>query len=142
MSTRIIKTYSELIKIPTFEERYEFLRVPALVGDSTFGFSRYLNQVFYRSREWKRVRQEVIRRDEGCDLAIPGRDIFGQIEIHHITPLTLEDIEENSILLLDPDNLVCVSPITHKAIHFGDATLLPRNEPTIRRPNDTCPWRS
>lgn len=140
MSSRIIKTYSELVRIPTFEERYEFLRAPSIVGDSTFGFGRYLNQVFYRSREWKRVRQEVIRRDNGCDLAIDGRDIFGPIEIHHITPLTLEDIEEHSVLLLDPDNLVCVSPITHKAIHFGDATLLPKNEPTIRRPNDTCPW--
>ena len=101
-----------------------------------------MNQVFYRSREWKRARNEVIRRDGGCDLAIEGRDIFGPIEIHHITPITIEDIENGSDLLLDIDNLVCVSPITHKAIHFGDATLLPRNEPNVRKPNDTCPWLS
>lgn len=87
------------------------------------------------------MRNEVIRRDEGCDLAVPGRDIFGPIEIHHIRPITVEDIESHSDLLLDPNNLVCVSPQTHKAIHFGDKTLLPRNKPTVRTPYDTCPWR-
>lgn len=125
----------------TFEERYEYLRTASKIGDSTFGFERYLNQSFYRSNEWKHIRQEVIRRDNGCDLGIEGRDIFGPIEIHHIQPISIEDIEGKSDRLLDPDNLICTSPQTHKAIHFGDATLLPRNEPTIRKPFDTCPWR-
>lgn len=141
MTSRITRSYTELIRIPTFEERYEYLRLAARVGEKTFGFERFLNQSFYRSREWKSARSSVIRRDSGCDLGIEGRDIFGTIEIHHINPLTIEDIEEGSDLLLDLDNLICVSPITHKAIHYGDRTLLPRIMPTIRTPNDTCPWK-
>lgn len=140
MSSRIIRTYTELSRIPSFEERYEYLRLASKVGESTFGFERCLNQTFYRSPEWKHARNEVIRRDNGCDLGFEGRDIFGPIEIHHINPITIEDIENGSDLLLDPDNLICTSPMTHKAIHFGDKTLLPRSMPTIRRPNDTCPW--
>lgn len=141
MNSRIIKTYTELSKIKDFEERYEYLRLGSKVGESTFGFERCVNQTFYRSPEWKRVRNEVIRRDNGCDLGIEGRDIFGPIEIHHINPITIEDVEKGSDLLLDPDNLICTSSRTHKAIHFGDKTLLPRNTITVRKPNDTCPWR-
>jgi len=142
MSTRIIRTYTELVRIPTFEERYEYLRLSALVGEKTFGFERYLNQVFYRSPEWKMVRREVIRRDNGCDLGIEGRDIPGKIEIHHINPISVEDVENGSDLLLDMDNLICTSPATHKAIHYGDASLLTPSEPISRRPNDTCPWKT
>lgn len=142
MNSRIIKTYTELSKIKDFEERYEYLRLGSRVGESTFGFERCINQMFYRSPEWKHIRSEIIRRDNGCDLGIEGRDIFGKIEIHHINPITIEDIEKSSDLLLDPDNLICVSPMTHKAIHFGDKTLLPRNTITARKPNDTCPWKN
>lgn len=142
MNSRIIKTYTELSKIKDFEERYEYLRLGSRVGESTFGFERCINQMFYRSPEWKHIRSEIIRRDNGCDLGIEGRDIFGKIEIHHINPITIEDIEKSSDLLLDPDNLICVSPMTHKAIHFGDKTLLPRNTITVRKPNDTCPWKN
>ena len=141
MSTKIIRTYRGLLQYDTFEDRYEYLRTASKVGDSTFGFERFLNQSFYRSKEWKQIRNEVIRRDNGCDLAVPGRDIFGPIEIHHIRPISIDDIEAHSDLLLDLDNLICTSPQTHKAIHFGDKSLLPRNEPTVRRPYDTCPWR-
>lgn len=141
MNSRIIKTYTELSKIKDFEERYEYLRLGSKVGESTFGFERCVNQTFYRSPEWKHVRNEVIRRDNGCDLGIEGRDIFGPIEIHHINPITIEDVENGSDLLLDPDNLICTSPRTHKAIHFGDKTLLSRNTITVRKPNDTCPWK-
>lgn len=140
-SKRLIKTYRELIKLPTFEERYEFLRLSALVGDKTFGFERYLNQVFYASPEWKLARREAIRRDNGCDLGIEGRDILDRIEIHHITSITIEDVENGSELLLDLDNLICTSPNTHKAIHYGDASLLSKSEPIVRKPYDTCPWR-
>ena len=141
MSMRIIRSYTELIRIPTFEERFEYLRLSALVGEKTFGFERYLNQVFYRSPEWKRVRREVIRRDDGCDLGIADRDIRGKIEIHHINPITIEDVENGSDILLGMDNLICTSPNTHKAFHYGDASLLAKIEPVIRRPNDTCPWK-
>lgn len=142
MSTKkIIRTYSELIKLPTFEERFEYLRLSAIVGDPTFGYERFLNQVFYRSPEWKRIRNEVIRRDNGCDLAIEDRSIIDRIEIHHITPITSDDIENNGDLLYDLNNLICTSPNTHKAIHYGDMSLITRSEPIVRRPNDTCPWK-
>ena len=142
MSTKkIIRTYSELIELPTFEERFEYLRLSAIVGDPTFGYERFLNQVFYRSPEWKRIRNEVIRRDNGCDLAIEDRSIIDRIEIHHITPITSDDIESNGELLYDLNNLICTSPNTHKAIHYGDMSLITRSEPVVRRPNDTCPWR-
>ena len=141
MTKRIIRTYSELVRLATFEERYEYLKLSSLVGDSTFGYERYLNQAFYRSPEWKRVRRQVILRDKGCDLGIEGRDIIDRIEIHHITPITIEDIETASSILLDPDNLICCSPNTHKAIHYGESNLITPSEPTVRKPNDTCPWR-
>lgn len=140
-STRIIRSYKELIRIPTFEERFEFLKLSAAIGESTFGFERHLNQTFYRSPEWKRTRREIIRRDEGCDLGIDDRIIYDRIEIHHINPITVDDIENVSDILFDPDNLICTSPMTHKAIHFGDANLLVKSELVVRRPYDTCPWK-
>lgn len=100
-----------------------------------------MNQAFYRSVEWKRIRNEAIRRDNGCDLAIEDRSIYDRIEIHHITPITMEDIENSSDLLFDLDNLICTSPNTHKAIHYGDASLITKSEPVVRKPYDTCPWK-
>lgn len=137
----IIRTYSELIRLSTFRERYEYLRLSSKIGESTFGFDRWINQGFYRSREWKHVRDQVIMRDNGCDLAIDDRVIYDRIEIHHINPIRVEDIEDGSDVLLELENLICCSPMTHKAIHFGDATLLARSEPIVRRPNDMCPWK-
>ena len=141
MSMKIIRTYRELSQLRTFEERYEYLKLSSIIGDKTFGFERYMNQEFYRSLEWKRVRREVILRDNGCDLGVDGREIVDRIEIHHITPISLEDFENGSPLLLDLNNLICTSPSTHKAIHYGESNLITPSEPTIRRPNDTCPWR-
>lgn len=142
MKMRIIKCYSELIKLPTFEERFEYLKLNGSVGGETFGFERQLNQIFYRSPEWKHIRREVIMRDKGCDLGIEDREIIGRVEIHHINPVTLDDIEKESDILLDPDNLICASPNTHKAIHYSDDGILTKTEPVIRRPFDTCPWRT
>lgn len=135
-----IKCYSELILLPTFRERYQYLRLNGEVGKETFGFDRYMNQFFYRSPEWRRVRDFVITRDEGCDLAVPGREIFGRIIIHHMNPIRPEDIRDRSELLLDPDYLITTIHETHLAIHYGDEHLL-LQEPVVRRPNDTCPWK-
>lgn len=135
-----IKTYSELIKLPTFEERYQYLRLSSRVGDETFGFDRYLNQSFYRSAKWKRIRDEVIVRDNGCDLGIEDRIIHGKILIHHMNPITDKDILGLTDLLLDPEYLICVTHTTHNAIHYGDESLLVTN-PIIRTRNDTCPWK-
>ena len=141
ISKRIIRSYTALMRLPTFEERFEYLKLSAIIGESTFGYERYLNQAFYRSPEWKRFRREVILRDGGCDLAIADREIIDRIEIHHINPITIEDIENGESLLLDMDNAICTSPRTHKAIHYGDSSLLMK-DPVIRRPNDMCPWRT
>ena len=135
-----IKCYSELILLPTFRERYQYLRLNGDVGKETFGFDRYMNQFFYRSPEWRRVRDFVITRDEGCDLAVPGREIFGRIIIHHMNPIRPEDIRDRSELLLDPDYLITTIHETHLAIHYGDEHLL-LQDPVVRRPNDTCPWK-
>ena len=135
-----IRRYSELILLPTFRERYQYLRLNGEVGKETFGFDRYMNQFFYRSTEWRRVRDFVITRDEGCDLAIQGREIFGRIIIHHMNPIRPEDIRDRSELLLDPDFLITTIHETHLAIHYGDEHLL-LQEPVVRRPNDTCPWK-
>lgn len=139
---RIIRSYKQLIRLPTFEERYDYLRLTAKIGEPTFGYERWLNQSFYRSKEWKTIRRDVIRRDNGCDLGIEDRPLLDRIEIHHINPITAEDIEEFTDMLTDPENLICVSPMTHKAIHYGDKSLLAKSEPTIRTPNDTCPWKN
>ena len=136
----LLKSYRNLILLPTILDRFEYLRIKANVGDSTFGFDRFVNQDFYQSREWRQVRMKVIARDEGCDLGVPEYPIGGKVIIHHINPITAEDIENASDLLFDMDNLICVSESTHNAIHFGDETLLPA-EPIIRMPGDTCPWR-
>ena len=137
---RTIKTYSELITIPTFEERFEYLRLNGKVGEESFGFDRYMNQSFYRSPEWKRVRDFVITRDYGCDLGVDGREIYGRILIHHMNPISQDDILHSSDFLLDPEYLITVSHETHNAIHYGDASLLSR-APVERTKNDTCPWR-
>ena len=135
-----IKTYSELIEFPTFKERYRYLRLSGRVGKDTFGFDRYLNQNFYRSIEWKRVRDQVIVRDNGCDLGIEDRQITGKILIHHMNPITDKDILNLTDILLNPEYLICVSHITHNAIHYGDESLL-ITEPTVRTKYDTCPWK-
>ena len=135
-----IKTYSELIKIPTFEERFEYLKLSGTVGKETFGFDRYLNQNFYRSAAWKRVRDQVIVRDNGCDLGIDDRIIYGKILIHHMNPINDRDILDLTDILLNPEYLICVSHITHNAIHYSDESLLP-SEPIVRFKNDTCPWK-
>lgn len=140
MNTSIIKTYSELCKLPTFRERYRYLHLDGRVGEDTFGFDRYLNQVFYQSPEWKRVRDFVILRDNGCDLGVPGFEIYGKIIIHHMNPITVEAIRHADESILDPEFLVCVSHNTHNAIHYGDETLLV-TEPVVRTRNDTCPWK-
>ena len=139
MST-IIRTYSELITLPTFEERYEYLRLDGIVGEETFGFDRYLNQIFYRSEEWRKVRDYVIVRDGGCDLAMEDREIHGRILVHHMNPIAKEDIIRRSKILLDPEFLVCTVKNTHDAIHYGDDSLLFK-APIERRMNDTCPWK-
>ena len=135
-----IRTYSELITIPTFEERFEYLQLKGSVGKDTFGYGRYVNQVLYRSPEWKRLRNQIIIRDGGCDLACDGYDIYGKVLIHHLNPITVEDVLARSRKVFDPDNLVCVSHNTHNAIHYGDVDLLATG-PIIRTKNDTCPWR-
>ncbi len=135
-----IRNYSELSKLLTFEERYQYLRLDGAVGKETFGFDRYLNQVFYRSQKWKTIRDFVIIRDNGCDLGVEGYEIHGRIIIHHINPLTVRDIESESELLLDPEFLICTTHNTHNAIHYGDENLLIR-APIERTKNDTCPWK-
>jgi len=141
ITTMSIKTYTELSKIPSFIERYRYLKLQGSVGTDTFGYDRYLNQQFYKSKEWKRVRDEVIIRDNGCDLGVDDRDINTRIFIHHMNPISKRDIMESSEYLLDPEYLICVSKQTHDAIHYGDEQLLYINEVIERSPNDTCPWR-
>ena len=134
------KTYEELVKLKTFKERYRYLKLSGRIGEETFGFNRYLNQVFYRSKEWKQFRNKIIIRDNGCDLGIDGMEIHSKILIHHINPITKKDILERSELLMDENNVICVSHNTHEAIHYGDESLL-QDEYIPRRPNDTIPWR-
>lgn len=141
MTTMNIKTYSELITFPTFEERYRYLKLDGVVGEDTFGFDRYLNQEFYqRDQEWKRIRDFVIIRDKGCDLGVEGREIRGKILVHHMNPITKDDILKRSEFLLNPEYLICTLKSTHDAIHYGDENLLMKG-PVERKPNDTCPWR-
>ena len=139
MSTKI-RTYSDLILLPTFEERYRYLRLQGKVGEATFGFDRYLNQMLYRSQRWKSIRDHVIIRDNGCDLGIEGREIHGPILVHHMNPLTIYDIEHETDYLLDPEFLISTILTTHNAIHYGDESLL-LLDPVERSRNDTCPWR-
>lgn len=138
--TTNIKTYSKLIRMPTFQERYEYLKLDGIVGKETFGFDRYLNQIFYRSQRWKQIRDQVIIRDNGCDLAVEGHDIYGRILIHHMNPITVDDIENESELLFNPEYLITVTHQTHNAIHYGNENLL-MILPKERSKNDTCPWK-
>jgi hypothetical protein len=136
----IIRTYEELITYPTFEERYNYLKLCGIPAEETFGPDRYLNQMFYRSKEWKRIRDIVILRDNGCDLGVEGYDIFEHAIIHHMNPLSVEDIQHSTENLMNPRYLITVSFNTHQAIHYGtkqDPLLLPKE----RRPNDMCPWK-
>ena len=136
-----MRTYSELITLPTFQERFEYLKLDGKIGEDTFGFDRYFNQILYRSPEWKDTRRTVIVRDEGCDLAIPDRQIFGWITVHHMNPMTLADIEDHNPDIFNPEFLITTSKLTHEAIHFGDWSLLSDTIPVVRQKNDTCPWR-
>lgn len=136
----IIKTYSELIKLKTFEERFKYLQLSGCVGEETFGFDRYLNQNFYRSADWKRVRDQVIVRDNGCDLGVEDRLISGKILVHHMNPINDIDIINLTDILMNPEYLICVSHNTHNAIHYGDEDLLIK-APITRTKNDTCPWK-
>lgn len=137
----MIRTYTELSKLKTFEERFEYLRLDGKVGKETFGFDRIFNQIFYRSVEWKRVRDQVIIRDCGCDLGVPGHEIYGQrILIHHMNPISLEDLERRSEILMNPEYLITTIHNTHQAIHYGDEDLLIKL-PRERTKNDTCPWK-
>lgn len=140
MNQKIIRRYSELVRIPTFEERYEYLRLSGAIGIDTFGFDRYLNQQFYHSKGWRSLRDWIIVRDGACDLAIPGRDVEKGIIIHHMNPVDMKDIIEVTEYLMNPDYLICTSDNTHKAIHYGTKDNLIR-DPIKRTQFDTCPWR-
>lgn len=132
--------YSELKRLKTFKERYEYLRLGGRIGESTFGFERFLNQALYTSQRWKLLRHQIIVRDNGCDLGVEGYEIADKIIIHHMNPLTRDQMREPDESMFDPEYLICVSQRTHNAIHYGDANLLP--QPIVeRRPNDTCPWK-
>lgn len=135
-----IRCYSELITLPTFVERFRYLKLDGKVGLDTFGHDRWLNQVLYRSPEWKRFRNRIIVRDSGCDLGCEDRPIFGKILIHHINPLTIEDVLNRDAKIFDEENVISTQLITHNAIHYGDESIL-YTEPIKRSPNDTCPWK-
>ena len=136
-----MKSYTELVKLSSFLDRLRYLKLSGVVGAETFGYERRLNQVLYRSPEWKDIRRKAIIRDNGCDLGIEGRDISGKLLVHHINPITLEDIYKRDPKIFDLDNLICCSNETHQAIHYGDENLIVA-EFTERKPNDTCPWRN
>lgn len=136
-----IKNYKELSRLTTFAERFNYLKLHGAVGKETFGFDRIFNQMFYsRSAEWRRVRDQVIIRDNGCDLGMEGHDIYGKIIVHHMNPISLKDIQDVTDFLLNPDYLICVSHATHNAIHYGNESLLSKT-PVERTRNDTCPWK-
>lgn len=136
----MIRCYNDLIQLKTFEERFQYLKINGKVGEETFGLDRYINQQLYKSQKWRSTRSRIIIRDDGCDLGIDGRQLDDYIVVHHMNPITLEDIEEERDIVFDPNYLICCSTRTHRAIHFGDENLLIR-DPVIRRPNDTCLWR-
>lgn len=135
-----IRTYSELRRLKTFEERFEYLKLSGIVGGTTFGSDRYLNQMLYTSQRWRKIRRQVIIRDNGCDLGIEGYEISDRIIIHHLNPISVDDILNENDDIFDLRFLVCTSERTHNAIHFGDSSLLPKG-PIERKPNDTCPWK-
>ena len=136
----MIKSYSELIQLETYEERFEYLKLNGVVGKETFGFDRILNQILYKNPRWRRKRNDIIIRDNGCDLGIEGREIRGPITVHHINPITVEDILNGNPIVYDDENLICVTQNTHNAIHYSDDSILIK-DPIMRKPNDTCPWK-
>ena len=141
MNTKItIKTYSEAISLPTFIERFRYLKLGGIIGEETFGYDRYLNQTLYKSAEWKRFRRDMILRDNGQDLACDGYELVGKILVHHIDPITPRDVIRRDPKIFDPENVICVSLNTHNAIHYGDESLL-MLDPIVRTKNDTCPWK-
>lgn len=135
-----IRTYTELSKLPTLKERFNYLKLSGEVGASTFGFERYLNQALYRSPLWKRIRDIVIIRDNGYDLGVEGEEIFDRVNVHHMNPITIQQIEDRDPVIFEPEFLICCRELTHKGIHFGNDSVLPKPL-TVRRPNDTCPWK-
>lgn len=137
----MIRTYSNLIEFLSFDDRFRYLMLKGVVGEDTFGYDRYLNQQFYRSDEWRRIRDYVIIRDNGCDLGIPDREIHGRIIIHHLNSITEDDILQHSNFLVDPEYLICTTINTHNAIHYGDESILRATSFAQRSPNDTSPWR-
>lgn len=137
-----MRTYSELIQIPTFIERYRYLKLGGRIGEDTFGFDRWLNQYFYGTKEWREIRQKVFIRDDGCDLAHPDFPATGRLIVHHMNPITEKDIVQRSDILLDPEYLITTVLNTHNAIHYGDESLLGISEIVLREPNDTCTWRN
>lgn len=136
----ILLSYSELITLPTFEERFNYLKLSGSIGVDTFGFNRYLNQAFYKSLEWKRIREQIILRDNACDLGIEDRMIMGRILIHHLNPISPEDLVKMNRNVIDPENLICVSHMTHNALHYSDESSLPSGL-VERYENDTIPWK-
>ena len=136
----MIKCYRDLIQLESFTERYHYLKLHGKVGEDTFGLDRYVNQTLYKSHKWKRTRSQIIIRDNGCDLGVEGHELDNYIVVHHMNPITLEDIEEERDIIFDSENLICCSSRTHQAIHFSDEDLLPKDF-VQRRPNDTCLWR-
>lgn len=141
IQTMMKKTYSELMKLNTFQERFEYLKLSGKVGEDTFGRDRYLNQILYKTNRWiKETRPRIIARDNGCDLGIEGRDIGDRILVHHINPITVEDILEERPEVFDPENLISTSHMTHNAIHYSDDSILIK-DPIVRSKNDTCPWK-
>lgn len=140
MSLNNLRCYRELIRLKTFDERFEYLKLKGIVGEATFGYDRYLNQLLYTSGEWRRIRRDIILRDNGCDLAVEGYDIQDIIIVHHMNPISVEDLIDFSEDVINPEYLICVSHDTHNAIHYGDKSLLTR-ELIERKPGDTCPWK-
>lgn len=136
----MIRTYSELSKLTSYQDRFKYLKLDGAVGEATFGFDRYLNQLFYRSQRWKKIRDEVIVRDGGCDLGIEGYEIYKYAMIHHMNPIAAKDIQDESEYLLNPEYLITTTQKTHNAIHYGNEDLL-ITMPVERTKNDTCPWR-
>ena len=135
-----MRNYRELSRLKTFDERFEYLKIGGLVGESTFGFERYLNQTLYNSSRWRRLRNQIIIRDNGCDLGVEGYEIHGIIIVHHMNPISVDDLKDFSDDIFNPEYLICVSLMTHNSIHYGDKSLI-LQEPVERRPGDTCPWR-
>lgn len=141
MGEKMIRRYSELIRLTTFEDRFRYLMLSGKVGDETFGFDRYLNQKFYRDERWKQIRSQVIVRDNGCDLGLEGYEIDRGIIVHHMNPISIEDVINWSDKLINPEYLICTRFKTHNAIHYGDESLLKEMEVVTRSKNDTCPWK-